>query len=252
MSVPRHVAQHFRLQAVVQSGAPKRPFSRFKVMTMGSRRETRKKDMSDSPRFQSVTRRDLLAGTAATVACALVPASSLRLARTATPTGVLTLTERQSLQAMVSRIIPAGPDGPGALEAGCARYIESALGDAYQSQRKTYSAGLAALNSHAMSSVGRPFSAIGAIEQDKILSDFERDTKVGDYSDSAAFFELVRRHTLEGMFGDPSYGGNANFAGWDLIGYPGPRMYASAEMQKMDAKIPRSRKSAKQLVHGSR
>jgi gluconate 2-dehydrogenase gamma chain len=57
---------------------------------------------------------------------------------------------------------------------------------------------------------------------------------------------------LEGMFGDPSYGGNANFAGWDLIEYPGPRMYVSPQMQTMDAKPPRSRVSAKQLVHGSR
>ena len=66
------------------------------------------------------------------------------------------------------------------------------------------------------------------------------------------FFELVRRHTLEGMFGDPSYGGNANFAGWDLIEYPGPRMYVGPQMQTMDAKIPHSKVSAKELVHGSR
>ena len=46
-------------------------------------------------------------------------------------------------------------------------------------------------------------------------------------------------------------GGNANFAGWELIGYPGPRMFVSTEMQKMDAKIPRSRVTAKQLTHGS-
>jgi gluconate 2-dehydrogenase gamma chain len=152
---------------------------------------------------------------------------------------------------MVSRIIPAGPDGPGALEAGCARYIESALGDAYQSLRKTYSSGLAALDAHAISSGGKSFAALNTTEQDKILSDFEQNIGVGGYGDSAAFFELVRRHTLEGMFGDPSYGGNANFAGWDLIGYPGPRMFVSAEMQKMDAKIPRSRVTVKQLVHGS-
>jgi len=153
---------------------------------------------------------------------------------------------------MVARIIPAGADGPGALEAGCARYIESALGDAYQSQREIYSAGLATLNSRAMSNGGKSFATLGVTEQDRILSDFEQNTKFGDYGDSAVFFELVRRHTLEGMFGDPAYGGNANFAGWDLIGYPGPRMFASPEMQSLGAKIPRSRKSAKELVHGSR
>lgn len=218
---------------------------------MGSRREGQTDHTSGMPQLQSLSRRDLLAGTAATIACAFVPVSSLGFARTPASTEVLTVTERHSLEAMVSRIIPAGADGPGALEAGCARYIESALGDAYRALRSTYSAGLAALNSRAMSNAGKSFVALGVTEQDKILSDFEQNIKVGDYSDSAAFFELVRRHTLEGMFGDPAYGGNANFAGWDLIGYPGPRMYASPEMQSLDVKISRSRKSAKQLVHGS-
>jgi gluconate 2-dehydrogenase gamma chain len=221
---------------------------------MGSRRKGQPNDASVSQPLPSFSRRDLLAGTAVTIACAFVPASSLQaapLAPAPTPTEVLTGAERQSLEAVVRRIIPADADGPGALEAGCARYIETALGEAYQSLKSTYCAGLAALNSQAMASGGKLFSALAAAEQDKILSDFEQNKKVGDYADSAAFFELVRRHTLEGMFGDPSYGGNANFAGWDLIGYPGARMYAAPGTQKMDAKIPRSRVSAKQLAHGS-
>lgn len=96
-----------------------------------------------------------------------------------------------------------GPDGPGALEAGCARYIESALGDAYQSLRKAYSPGLTALDAHAMSIGAKSFAALGTTEQDMVLSDFEKNTTIGDYGNSAVFFELVRRHTLEGMFGDP-------------------------------------------------
>jgi len=219
---------------------------------MGSQPKRRKTITSDLRQVHSVSRRDLLAGTAATIAWAFVPASSLRFAPTSTSREVLTFSERQSLEAMVSRMIPAGTDGPGALEAGCARYIESALGDAYRSLREAYRAGLAALDSYATSNGGKSFAASGVTEQDKILSDFEKNTRVGDYSDSAVFFELVRKHTLEGMFSDPSYGGNANFAGWELIGYPGPRMYVSPQMQKMDAKIPLSRAFAKQLVHGSR
>jgi Gluconate 2-dehydrogenase subunit 3 len=199
-----------------------------------------------------VSRRDLLAGGAATIACAFVPAASLRFARTSASKEVLTSRERQSLEAIVSRMIPSDSDGPGALEAGCARYIESALGDAYRSLRNAYSLGLAALDSHAMASGRKSFSALGETEQDKILSDCERNVKIGEFGDSAAFFEMVRRHVLEGMFGDPSYGGNAHFAGWDLIGYPGPRMYVPPQMQAMDAKTPPSRVSPKQLVHGSR
>lgn len=218
---------------------------------MRRRSEAKRDSTEGSQTPQSVSRRDLLTGTVATIACAFVPASSVRLARVASLNDVLTPAERQCLEAIISRMIPAGPDGPGALEAGCAIYIESALRDAYQSHRKTYNAGLAALDARAMLSGGKSLAALNTTEQDKILSDFEQNVKVAGYSDSAAFFELVRQHTLEGMFGDPSYGGNANFAGWDLIGYPGPRMFVSAEMQKMDAKIPYSRKTKKQLVHGS-
>jgi hypothetical protein len=219
---------------------------------MGSGPEDPKRMTSDSRPAYPVSRRDLLAGTAATIACAFVPVSSLRFAGTAAPKEILTATERQSLEAMVSRIIPSGSDGPGALEAGCAHYIESALGDAYQSLRKAYSAGLAALDSEAVSSGGKSFAALGDAEQDRILTDFEKNVRVGEFIDSASFFEMVRRHTVEGMFGDPSYGGNANFAGWELSGYPGPRMYVTPPMQAMDAKTPPSRVSAKQLVHGSR
>ena len=151
----------------------------------------------------------------------------------------------------MSRIIPAGPDGPGALEAGCAKYIESALTAAYQSLQGAYRAGLVALESRAMAGEQKSFATLGIGEQDKILSDFEKNVAVGDYTASGAFFEMVRRHTFEGMFGDPSYGGNANFAGWELIGYPGPRMRVPPEMQNMDAKIPRSRLTVEKLTHGS-
>ena len=49
---------------------------------------------------------------------------------------------------------------------------------------------------------------------------------------SAAFFNLVLNHTHQGTFGDPYYGGNANFVGWDLINYPGVRTMVSAADQK--------------------
>ena len=45
---------------------------------------------------------------------------------------------------------------------------------------------------------------------------------------AATFFTLVRSHTIQGTFCDPYYGGNADFVGWDLIGYPGLRMAVGA------------------------
>jgi gluconate 2-dehydrogenase gamma chain len=38
------------------------------------------------------------------------------------------------------------------------------------------------------------------------------------------FFQLLRAHTIEGMFSDPMHGGNAGLIGWQLVGFPGPRM----------------------------
>jgi len=199
----------------------------------------------------SLSRRNLLAGGAATLACACVPASAHRLASAAAD-DVLNAKERHCFQAVVSRIIPADANGPGALEVGCAAYIESALRDAYQSQKPAYVAGLAALDSYAIAKHGNPFPALDFSEQDQILSAFEQNTRSGEYAESAAFFEMVRRHTLEGMFGDPSYGGNANFTGWDLIGYPGLRMYVSQDFERLDVTIPRSRATADQFLHESR
>ena len=57
---------------------------------------------------------------------------------------------------------------------------------------------------------------------------------------------MVRTHTLQGTFGDPYYGGNANFIGWDLIGYPGVRtMVTAADQQLLEHnKLPPNHKSA--------
>jgi gluconate 2-dehydrogenase gamma chain len=203
-----------------------------------------------SPLLGFVSRRNLLAGGAATLACACIPASAHRFIGT-TADDLLNAKERRCLEAVVSRIIPADANGPGALEAGCAAYIESALRDAYRSQKPAYISGLAALDSYAIARHGNPFTAVDSSKQDQILTAFEQNTTSGEYPDSAAFFEMVRRHTLEGMFGDPSYGGNANFTGWDLIGYPGLRMYVSPELEQLDTAIPRSRVSADQLLHES-
>jgi gluconate 2-dehydrogenase gamma chain len=42
--------------------------------------------------------------------------------------------------------------------------------------------------------------------------------------EKSRFFQLLRTHTIEGMFCDPMHGGNAGLIGWQLIGFPGPRM----------------------------
>jgi gluconate 2-dehydrogenase gamma chain len=144
----------------------------------------------------------------------------------------LTATEADLLEAIVARLIPTDASGPGATEARAAHYIDRALGGALASSRQAYTSGLAALDRYAHSSRGKAFTELSATDQDSVLIDVETGAATGFTGSSAAFFALVLNHTHQGTFGDPYYGGNANFIGWDLIGYPGIRTMVTAADQK--------------------
>jgi len=59
----------------------------------------------------------------------------------------------------------------------------------------------------------------------------EQDNKLREIQ-TTSFFSLLRRNTIEGMFCDPVHGGNVDMIGWQLIGYPGPRMSNYADVDK--------------------
>jgi gluconate 2-dehydrogenase gamma chain len=208
-----------------------------------------------------ISRRELLkrAGLAGAAAAAVpievlatgeLAAAPTKVAAQAIPASVreplenITAGEAEVLEAIVARLIPTDATGPGATEARAARYIDRALGGALASSRQIYSAGLAALDRYARSSRGASFSRLPATDQDAMLMDVEAGVATGFPGSPAAFFNLVRTHTLQGTFGDPSYGGNANFVGWDLIGYPGVRTLVTADEQRLGADIPPNHKSA--------
>lgn len=137
------------------------------------------------------------------------------------------------LEALVSRLIPSDETGPGAAEAQVARYISGALDGDYRHHLGSYDSSLGAIDDHAEATLGSPFATLAPEQQDAILADLEQGLVSGCSPSSAAFFELVRRHALEGMFGDPGWGGNAGRIGWDLIGYPGPRYVWTASEQRI-------------------
>jgi gluconate 2-dehydrogenase gamma chain len=141
--------------------------------------------------------------------------------------------EMDCLEAVCARLIPTDEHGPGAKEARAAHYIDRSLGGPLMGQRGVYAAGLAALDAYAASSKGKAFARLGAADQDAVLHDMEANKATGFAPSSAAFFNLVRTHTIEGTFCDPYYGGNAGFVGWDMIGYPGLRMPATAADQRL-------------------
>jgi len=148
----------------------------------------------------------------------------------------LTAHETEILGAMVDRLIPSDDVGPGAIDAGALRFIDRALSEAESDQAEAYRAGLAALDRYSQYSRGAPFIELSPRDQDSVLIDCQigaaTGAAVGFEGSSAGFFNMVRSHTWQGTFGDPQYGGNVNFVGWDLIRYPGLRMRVTDEDQR--------------------
>jgi len=132
---------------------------------------------------------------------------------------VLTVRQARFIDAIAGRILPT-TDTPGAAEAGAVFYIDRALASPYPRLLSRYSRGLRALNKHARKQFGAAFEKLSGEQQDSALGDLEAG-RVAEMHDGETFFELLRSHILEGVFGEPSYGGNRDMIGWKLVGFPG-------------------------------
>lgn len=163
------------------------------------------------------------------------------------PLRALTAHEADLLDRIAELMIPSD-DGPGATEAMAVRYIDRALAGALTDQREAYRVGLEALERYARQTRGAPFLQLSETRQISLLIDVESGTatgaNVGFAGSSAQFFALMRGHVMQGTFGDPYYGGNANFVGWDLLGYPGVRTSVSPAEQRLLNPATRVRRSA--------
>jgi gluconate 2-dehydrogenase gamma chain len=146
------------------------------------------------------------------------------------PLRFFTESEARIVMAACERIFPSDANGPGAKEAGVAIYIDRQLAGPYgrdkyrytkgpfgettpehgyqgkQNPREIYREGITAL--------GDNFATLSRDEQIEKLTAIEK----------SHFFQLLRSHTIEGMFCDPMHGGNVDMIGWQLIGFPGPAM----------------------------
>ncbi len=198
----------------------------------------------------NLSRREMLRRAAAVGAATAVPRYPLAQTSGA-PAPVspqnLTASEFELLEAIVGRLIPSDGNGPGALEAGAAQYIDRALTDALAASRTLYAAGLAALDAHARDSAGKAFVELDPNDQDTVLMDIEQNLVEGFSPDGSSFFNLVLSHTIQGTFCDPHYGGNQDFIGWEMIGYPGLRLAVTAQDQRMSTKPSATRISAYDL-----
>jgi len=144
-------------------------------------------------------------------------------------TGALGSGAEAVLAAVLERLIPEDEHGPGAHEAGVGRYVAGALARAGEDAAERWRSGLAALDALALTRDGAGFAVLPPAAQSRLLELVAE----GGVPGLTAFFEELRARALEGMFGDPAWGGNAGGAGWRLLGYPGPRHVWSAEDQRV-------------------
>ncbi|TXS96545.1 gluconate 2-dehydrogenase subunit 3 family protein [Parahaliea maris] len=164
-----------------------------------------------------VSRRTFLHSTAVAAALSLLRqgspalaalASSAQAAMTA-DTGFTTLSanEAADIDAITARILPT-TDTPGAREAGVVHFFDRALAQELSDALPPLRAFIDHLNSGLD---GQRFASLNPLQQDELLILNQQDER----------FELCRVMTLFGFFAMPSYGGNRDHVGWELIGFKG-------------------------------
>src|SRR5215813_9075292 len=149
----------------------------------------------------------------------------------------LNVDESATIKAFAERLMPGAPGKPGATDANVLNYIDLALAGAYSDQLDFYRRGIAQLDAYCQATYKEPFAKLSAARQDEVITALEQGKANGfTYPTAQAFFNTLRTHTIEGMFADPIYGGNKDFAGWRLVGFPGAQVaYTQADLQSSQA-----------------
>jgi len=150
-------------------------------------------------------RRTFLATTAA--ACAVACSRSAE-----SPYRTLSNDEAATLEAWCECLIPEDAS-PGARGAKVVRYIDTQLTGKYKRHRNRYAKVLAALDAEARRALGSNFAELGLPERNNLLAAFER-------GEQRAAFNMVLDHAMQGFYGNPRHGGNADYASWRMLGVP--------------------------------
>ena len=154
--------------------------------------------------------------------------------------------EAALIEAIVDRLIPPDPVGPGAVEGAVPTFLDRQLAgqfgqgqhfflggpwpkgtpeQGYQSRftpAQLYRAALGAIPGYVSKTYnGASFEKLAATDQDKMLKGLEAGQVELEGVDGKAFFAMLLQNTKEGYFSDPIYGGNKDMAAWKMIGFPG-------------------------------
>jgi hypothetical protein len=177
-------------------------------------------------------RRSSLYGAGVIVGLALPRPRAARAAAESQTPETLSAEQWAVVEAATARIIPTDHE-PGAREANCVNFIDKALAHEDAVALPLYQAGAAALDGVARARFGPGFVELTPEQQDAILV---------EQLPSAVFFETLRVHTIVAFLADPAYGGNRDYAGWRVAGYPGPRHrrggYTPAQVEGQEPIVP--------------
>jgi gluconate 2-dehydrogenase gamma chain len=153
------------------------------------------------------------------------------------PLRFFTAEEARVVTAACARIFPSDASGPGAIEANVVIFIDRQLAGPYGRDKYRYTKGpfVESYPEHGYQGKESPReiyrAGIQTLGDFTSLSNAEQDAKLRSIEKSR-FFQLLRTHSIEGMFSDPMHGGNAGLLGWQLVGYPGPQMSYRDEIDK--------------------
>ena len=153
------------------------------------------------------------------------------------PLRFFTAEEARVVTAACARIFPSDASGPGATEANVVIFIDRQLAGPYGRDKYRYTKGpfVESYPEHGYQGKESPREIYRA--GIPTLGDFTRQSPADQDAklksiEKSRFFQLLRTHTIEGMFSDPMHGGNAGLIGWQLVGYPGPQMSYRNEVDK--------------------
>jgi hypothetical protein len=101
--------------------------------------------------------------------------------------------------------------------------LDVARGAPLTGLRDVYRTGLASLDTKAQALGGHPFASLSTAQQDQVVASIDTDgaTFPVDPRRGVNFLTIVVRHTLEGCFAAPEYGGNKGARGWKMLGLQG-------------------------------
>ena len=135
--------------------------------------------------------------------------------------------------AFTERLMPGAPGKPGARDANVANYIDLALSGFLSDQQYFYRQGLEGLEKYCQSQYQKSFMFLTIVQQDSVLAAMDENKASGfTWPTAKSFFEKLRIQTIEGLFSDPVYGGNKDFAGWKLVGFPGAQPFFTEDDMK--------------------